>query len=184
MKPFRAIVASGPIALLIATVSVAAATPASARGCAQFNALKRVFPKATAVGLTSRTRIRREARRDPVLPGHCATWFATYRAKVGLLGVMSEAAHADTSLTLYRTHKQALRAFKPTSGPVKRLANGALVRTSNKINSGGMRRTVEVDSVYRNVFINSWSRNDVTPILAADQLRIHRRMHAGIRATS
>ena len=171
-------VATGAIAVLF--VTVAAATPASTRGCAQFRALKSVFPSATAVGLTSRTRVRRAGRRDPVLPGYCATWLATYREGAG---IDREEADANTSLTLYKTHKQALRAFEQTSGRVKRLADGALVRLSdNRLGMAAGKRTVRVASIYRNVLINSHSTADVTPIWGPDQLRLHRRMQAGVHA--
>lgn len=172
---FRLAVASGAAALLFVTVSVAAATPTSVRRCAQFEALKKVFPKATAVGFTSRTAVRREAPREPVWPGRCAAWSAEYRAQL---------AYADTSLTLYRTHKQALVALaEPAYGPVKRLANGALVRTDDSpawVN-GVQKRAVGVVSVYRNVFISSLSIAK-QPISLPSQLRFHRRMHAGVAA--
>ena len=186
LKIYRLFLVVGGVAVLLAATASSSSAEitlkASAPGCAQFQVLKRVFPKATAVGLTSRTAVRREAPRDPVFPGYCATWFAEYSGH-DVAAVIYELANADTSLTVYRTHTQALRAFEQTSGPVKRLANGALVHTSNKPHGNGQRRAVNVVSVYRNVVINSLSIA-VTPILTAQQLRLHRRIDAGVRAAT
>jgi hypothetical protein len=57
-----------------ATATVAFAVTASAPGCAQFGALKRAFPKATAVGFTSREGISRGSIRAPIWPGTCGKW--------------------------------------------------------------------------------------------------------------
>jgi len=172
---FRVAVVSGVVALLFVTASVTAATPATRRGCAQFAALKRVFPNAKAVGFTGRTAVRREALRAPVWPGSCAKWFASYRRPL---------AYVDVSLTLYRSHKQALVALaEPLYGPIKHLANGALVRTDESAASvnGKPKRAAGVVSVYRNVFLSSVSIAD-HPISLASQLRLLRRIDAGVRA--
>jgi hypothetical protein len=178
-KLVRVAVLSVATALLFAIAGVASATPASTGRCAQFKALRGVFPKPTAVGLTSRTAVTRQAPKDPILPGYCGTWSATYREGAG---IDREVADADTSLTLYKTHKQAVREFERTSGQVKRLVDGGLVRITNKGLRSLRKKTVEVVSIYRNVFINSHSTALVTPIWSPDQLRLHRRIQAGVRA--
>ena len=97
-------------AIVAATATVAFALPSGAPGCAKFAALKGVFPKANAIGFTARQPVSRAASlRAPVWPGTCAKWFTRYRR--GSAGV-------DVSLTLYKTHKQALVALaEPLYGP-------------------------------------------------------------------
>jgi hypothetical protein len=171
----RASLAAASLAMVAATATVAVAMPAAAPGCAKFGALKGVFPKASAVGFTERERVVRGEIRAPVWPGTCAKWFTRYRR--GSTGV-------DVSLTLYRTHKQALVALaEPLFGPVERLSNGALVRTNRSAASvnGITKQYTGVVSVYRNVFITSVSIAD-KPISVSAGIRLHRRMHAGVRA--
>jgi hypothetical protein len=72
---------------------------------------------------------------------------------------------------------------EPLYGPVEALPNGARVRTGHEELSvnGFMKRVVGVASVYRNVFIWSGS-GGYKPISLADQMRLHRRIHAAVRA--
>jgi hypothetical protein len=180
-KSFRAVVAIGAVAVLFATVSVAAATPTSASGCAQRKALKKVFPKATAVGFTTRTAVTRGGNppRSMLIftdrPGTCGGWETEYRQLDHSVWI---------GLGLYRTHKQAMAAFtEATSGPTFLLADGAHVRyidgTANV--NGVQERDVGVQTVYRNVFISSGEIAE-DPFPLAAQLRLHRRIHAGVRA--
>ena len=160
-------------AIVAATATVAFALPSGAPGCAKFAALKGVFPKANAIGFTARQPVSRASLRAPVWPGTCAKWFTRYRR--GSAGV-------DVSMTLYKTHKQALVALKePASGPVERLSNGALVRKYRSTTSvdGVMKQAAGVASVYRNVFISSVSIEDKAISLPA-QIRLHRHIHAGV----
>jgi hypothetical protein len=169
------VVAAGAVAMLFTIPGVAPATPSGAHGCAQFEALKGVFPKATAIGFSARTPVRREPLRAPIWPGTCAKWWASYRRG---------SASLDVSLTLYRTHKQVLVALaEPAAGPVERLGNGALVRTRDSIAwvDGVRKRAVGVVSVYRNVFIGSVSIAG-EPVSLRSQMRLHRRIHAGVQA--
>jgi hypothetical protein len=163
----------GAFAVVAATATVAVAVPASVPGCAQFADLKRAFPKATAVGFTSRGRISRGSIRAPIWPGTCAKWFTRYRR--GSAGV-------DVSLTLYKSHRQALVALaEPLFGPVTVLANGAQVRTRRGEGSvnGVRKQYAGVASVYRNVFISSVSI-DEAPVPLAAQKRLHRGIHVGV----
>jgi hypothetical protein len=170
---YAAVAVSGALATLAATATVALALPSSAPGCAKFAALKGVFPKARAAGFTSRQPVTRASLRAPVWPGTCAKWFTRYRR--GSAGV-------DVSLTLYKTHKQALVALaEPAYGPVERLANGALVRKYSAAASvnGVIKKETGVASVYRNVFISSVSIAGKAISLPA-QIRLHREVHAGV----
>jgi hypothetical protein len=82
-------------------------------------------------------------------------------------------------------HKPWSRLPNPFYGPVEALPNGARVRTGDEELSvnrlGFMKRVVGVASVYRNVFIWSGS-GGYKPISLADQMRLHRRIHAAVRA--
>ena len=159
--------------MLAATATVAIAMPSGAPGCAKFAALKGVFPTASAIGFTARQPVSREGLRHPIWPGTCGKWFTRYRR--GSAGV-------DVSLTLYKTHKQALVALgEPIYGPVERLSNGALVRTdrSGASVNGVMKQSAGVVSVYRNVFISSVSIADKAIPLSA-QIRLHRHIDAGV----
>lgn len=183
---FRVAAASGAVALLFAIASVADATPSNAVGCRQANALKGAFPSARAIVFDSRTAVRRITLRDSLGPGACATWQSSYRFRNVLLHV---------SLTLYRTHKQARFALSNSAyGPIKRLANGALMRTDHSVKwvhrakKRVRRRTRLVVSLYRNVL--SSSKSSGRPIDLADkvslrkQIRLHLRMDARIRKTT
>src|SRR5262249_4444600 len=65
---------------------------------------------------------RRAAIRHPIWPGTCGKWHVTYRRG---------SAEVEFTLTLYRTHRQALVALaEPAFGDVEILPNGAAVRTS------------------------------------------------------
>ena len=166
--------ASGALATLAATAALAFAMPSGAPGCAKFHALKGVFPKASTIGFTARQPVSRGSIRAPVWPGTCAKWFTRYRR--GSAGV-------EVSLTLYRTHKQALVALaEPAYGPVERLSNGALVRKNRSATSvnGVMKQSVGVASVYRNVFVSSVSISD-KPLSPSAQMRLHRHIDAGVR---
>jgi hypothetical protein len=168
---YAAVGASGALAMVAATATVALAMPAAAPGCAKFAALKGVFPKPNAVGFTARERIVRGEIRAPVWPGTCGKWFTRYRR--GSTGV-------DVSLTLYKTHEQALVALaEPLSAQVKRLSNGALVRTSrsNVSVNGIAKKDASVASVYRNLFVTSVSIA-YKPIGVSAQIRLHR--HAAV----
>jgi len=184
-KSFRAVVAIGAVAVLFATVSVAAATPTSASGCAQRKALKKVFPKATAVGFTTRTAVTRGGNPPRSMeiflwPGICGGWETEYRQLDHSVWI---------GLGLYRTHKQAMAALTEATsieappGPTFLLADGAHVRyidgTANV--NGVQERDVGVETVYRNVFISSGEIAE-DPFPLAAQLRLHRRIHAGVRA--
>jgi len=160
-------------AIVAATATVAFALPSGKPGCAKFAALKGVFPNARAIGFTARQPVSRASLRAPVWPGTCATWFTRYRR--GSTGV-------DVSLTLYKTHKQALVALaEPAYGPVESLSNGALVRKYSGAASvdGVMKQDTGVASVYRNVFVGSVSIADKAIPLSA-QIRLHRHIHAGV----
>ena len=167
------VVASGVLAVVTVTASGSLAMPGS--GCAQFKALKGVFPKASAVGLTAQTRVIRGEVRSPIWPGTCDKWFTSYRRG---------SVKAEVSLTLYRTHKQALVALaEPAYGHEVRLPSGALVRVLAGMAGvdGAMTPTAGVASVYRNVFVSSLSI-DAEPIGIAAQTRLHRSIHAGVLA--
>ena len=170
---YGAAAVSGSLATLAATATVAFALPSGAPGCTQLAALKGVFPKASAIGFTARQPVSRASLRAPVFPGTCGKWFTSYRRAP---------AGVDVSLTLYKTHKQALAALaEPLYGPVERLSNGALVRKNRSTTSvnGVMRQYAGVVSVYRNVFISSVSiaHNAIPP---SAQIRLHRHIHAGV----
>jgi hypothetical protein len=170
---YGAAAVSGSLATLAATATVAFALPSGAPGCAKFAALKGVFPTASAIGFKARQPVSRGLLRAPVFPGTCAKWFTRYRS--GSVGV-------DVSLTLYKTHKQALVALaEPLYGPVERLSNGALVRRNRSTASvkGVMKQYAGVVSVYRNVFISSVSIANKAISLSA-QIRLHRHIHGGV----
>lgn len=158
---------------LLVPLGTAFAQPSGPPGCSKFAALKGIFPTASAIGFTSRQPISRESLRAPVWPGACAKWFTRYRR--GSAGV-------DVSLTLYKTHKQALTALaEPIYGPVERLSNGAVVRKNRSTTSvnGVMKQYAGVVSVYRNVFVSSLSIANKAISLSA-QIRVHRHIHAGV----
>jgi hypothetical protein len=160
---------------------------ASASGCGQRKALKKVFPKATAVGFTTRTAITRGGNPPRSMeifdwPGTCGGWETEYRQLDHSVWI---------GLGLYRTHKQAMAALTEATsieappGPTFLLADGAHVRYIDGTArvKGVQERDVGVETVYRNVFICSGEiAEDPFPLVA--QLRLHRRMHAGVRATS
>ena len=168
-----AAVASGALATLAATVAFA--TPSATPTCGQLQALRDVFPKAATVGFTGRDRVARSRLRSPIWPGTCGKWYTGYRRGSTRLRV---------SLTLYRTHEQALVALaEPAFGPVQNLSNGARVRQHLAPVSvdGVMRQFGGVASVYRNVFISSGSIAD-EPVSLQAQNRVHRRIHTGVSA--
>jgi hypothetical protein len=157
----------------IATTSVTVAMPVRSPGCSQFQALKRVFPHASAIGFTAREPVTRGALRAPVWPGTCAKWFTRYRRG---------SDEIEVSLTLYRTHKQALVALaEPSLGPVEVLPNGALARRGSSPTStnGVAAQFAGIVSVYRNVFISSLSIAH-NPVRLATQMRLHRGIHARV----
>jgi hypothetical protein len=144
-------------------------------GCGKFEALKAAFPEAGAIGFTSREPVSRSSLRAPIWPGTCAAWWTTYRQ--GSAGV-------DVSLTLYKTHEQALVALaEPLYGPVERLSDGAFVRTNRSPASvdGVPKKSASVVSVYRNVFYSSTSIAD-EPISVSAQIRLHRGIDEGVLA--
>jgi hypothetical protein len=166
--------------------SVADATSLRVHGCGQFNTLRGVFPTAWAIVFDSRTAVRRIALRDSLGPGRCATWQASYRYRNIALHV---------SLSLYRTQKQARFALTNSAyGPVKRLANGALMRTDYSVAwvYGAKKRVRKrarlVVSLYRNVLISSessaWPISLADKVSLAKQLRLHLRMDAAVRAAA
>jgi len=170
----RAAMFSLALTTVAATASVGVATPTPASGCVHLKALKRAFPKPTAVQFTAREPVSRGAIRSPVWPGTCGKWFTRYRR--GLTEV-------DISLTLYGTHEQALVALaEPLYGTEEVLASGARVRYlgSNVSVDGTWRRFAGVASVYRNVFISS-SSIAKTPITLRAQLALHRATHVRVR---
>ena len=164
-------------AMALMTVAAAAPMPTGARACSEFEGLKRVFPKASAIGFTARKAITRANLRQPIWPGTCKKryWFTSYSRA---------SAYVDVSLTPYNTHEQALVALnEPLYSPVELLPNGALVRTGSGGASvdGVIKQHAGVASVYRNVFISSVSIAH-EPISLAAQVRLHRRIHAGVLA--
>jgi hypothetical protein len=143
-------------------------------GCTKFKALKAVFPEASAVGFSARAPVRRAPRRAPVWPGRCGGWWTTYDGSEGV----------DITVTLYKTHEQALVALaEPAFGPVEKLGNGALARTFRAGASvdGAPKQSTGFASVYRNVFSSSLSIAD-EPISLAAHERLHRRIDAGLLA--
>ena len=151
--------------------------PVDGRACTQFEALKRVFPAAAAIGLTGREPVRRGVLRQPHWPGTCKQryWFASYN---------SASTYVEFSLTPYSSHEQALVALaEPDYGPVERLRSGAVVRRERSQVSvdGVMKQHAGIASVYRNVFISSGSIAH-QPVSLATQERLHRRIHASLRA--
>lgn len=165
--------ASGALATLAAAVAFAA--PSATPACDRLQALRDVFPKSAIVGFTGRDRVARQPLRAPIWPGTCGKWWTTYRR--GSTGL-------DVSVTLYRTHQQALVALaEPAYGPVQTLSNGARVRRLRAAVSvnGVARQYAGVASVYRNVFISSLSIAD-EPILLGAQNRVHRRIQTGVSA--
>jgi hypothetical protein len=170
---YGAAAASGALATLAATATFAFAMPSGAPGCAKFHALKGVFPKSSTIGFTTQP-VTRGSIRAPVWPGTCAKWFTRYRR--GSAGV-------EVSLTLYKTHKQALVALaEPAYGPVERLSN-ALVRRNRSATSvdGVTEQFAGVASVYRSVFVSSVSISD-KPVSVSAQMGLHRHIHAGVLA--
>ena len=148
---------------------------ANTAGCEKFEALKTAFPEASEVAFAERESIKRQGKRSPVWPGRCGAWWTTYR---------QGSARVDVSLTLYKTHEQALVALEePAYGPVERLSTGALVRTNRSPASvdGVPKKSASVVSVYRNVFYSSTSIED-EPISVSAQIRLHRRIDEGVLA--
>jgi hypothetical protein len=91
-------------------------------------------------------------------------------------------AGVDISLTLYKSHRQALVALaEPLYGPVAGMANGAQVRTLRGEGwvNGVRKQSADVASVYRNVFISSVSI-DEDPVPLDAQKRLHRAIHAWV----
>jgi hypothetical protein len=167
-----AVVLSAAVGALAATAT-AVAEPAGAPGCRQLGALRSAFPDAAAIGFTTRERVARESLRAPIWPGTCGKWFTRYRRGP---------AEIEVSLTLYKTHRQALVALaEPLYGPVKDLANGARVRTSISLASvnGVFKTAAGVASVYRNVFISSLSIAK-SPVPLVTQMRLHRGIHGRV----
>jgi hypothetical protein len=110
-----------------------------------------------------------------VWPGICGGWETEYRQLDHSVWI---------GLGLYRTHKQAMAAFtEATSGPTFLLADGAHVRYIDGTAdvNGVQERDVGVETVYRNVFVSSLETAE-DPFPLAAQLRLHRRIHAGVRA--
>jgi len=172
-KSLYVVVASSAVALAAASVSFG--LPEGKPGCEQLATLKGVFPKAGAIGLTERKAVTRGEIRSPIWPGTCGKWFTSYHRG---------SAYVEVSLTLYKTHRQALVALaEPAYGPVVRLPGGALVRKLAGVAgvNGVNTPTAQVASVYRNVFIGSVSIA-AKPIDVAAQMRLHRRVHAGVQA--
>jgi hypothetical protein len=161
------------LATLAATATVGSALPSRAPGCATFAALKGAFPTARAAGFTARQPVVRGQVRGTIWPGTCARWFTRYRRP---------SAGVDISMTLYKTHKQAVAALsEPAYGAVERLSNGALVRKDRAKTSvnGVTKQYAGVDSVYRNVLIGSVSIADKAISLPA-QIRLHREIDSGV----
>jgi hypothetical protein len=148
-----------------------ARTLASSTGCSHAEVMDRVFPKARAIGFTGRTTVGRSAA-TYVPRGSCGTWSISYRR--GPAGV-------DVNLTLFRSHKQALWITHELRG-WEHLKDGALVKEEDEFGAppgGPMKRELRVWSVYRDVLIFSRSAGDRL-ISLASQLRLHRRVHAGV----
>jgi hypothetical protein len=183
-RPLVAVVSGLVLFCAAALITVAQATfMTSPGGCVRVGTLKTVFPAAVTVGFTARGSIRHQAPRGFVWPGRCDGWWTTYtHARLS----------SDVSITLYDTPRQALAALsEPAYGQQRSLPNGAHVRTLittpiiNGVRSG---QTGFVASAYRNVFISSTGRCSPPPGACrgtdaiADEMRIHRRIHAAILA--
>jgi hypothetical protein len=168
---------------LAATAAVSAAASANGRACTQFEALKRVFPAASAMGfvtpgITVRV-VRRSGGHSIYWPGSCKKrwWFASYSRGAAPRGVYA----VEVTLTPFNTHEQALAALtEPAMGPVERLDNGAVVRRSGPQQGAAGRWHAAMASVYRNVFISSWSQTYDHLVSLSAQERLHRRIHAGV----
>ena len=159
---------AGLLALLAAAiVAVAHATPAtSAGGCVGAATIKSMFPRAATVGFKAHREIRAEPRRGTLYPGWCGSRWTTYEAAY-------PEPYVDVSVTFYKIHKDALAPLsEPLFGPIRTLPDGAQVRTHAGVSPGAV-------SVFRNVFIMSVS---VEGASVSAQLRIHRRIHAAVRA--
>jgi len=158
---------AGLLALLAAAIVAGAqATPTTSTSrCASVAAIESVFPKAAIVGFKVRRQIRAQSRRQPFFPGWCGSRWTTYESYPG--------PSIDVSVTLYRTHRNALAPLsEPLYGPIRTLPNGASVRTLGGVSPGAA-------SVFRNVFVSSTSVDGAS---VSAQLRIHRRIHAAVLA--
>jgi hypothetical protein len=119
--------------------------------------------------------------RAPIWPGRCAGWWTEYER----IANGEQIAYVDASVTLYRTHAQAMTALmEPAYDWPKALRNGGAVRLA--LDGGG------AASVIRNVFISTVSSHLPTDaagvpdfaggpdIGLAAQLRIHNRIHSAV----
>ena len=154
-------------------VAVNTASPATSGGCGELKSLRQVFPAAKAVGFDRRGAVRRESLREPIWPGTCGKLFTRYfRGKRAI----------EVSVTLYKTHKQALVALaEPAYAPVDVLDNGAEMRVgiSDVFVDGAPRKSVGAASVIRNVFISSLEIS-ARPIPPPAHVRLHRGIHARV----
>ena len=128
-----ALAAFGAMTFASSPLTAAHATPTSATGCALVDVMKTVFPKATSVGFNTRWRIARVGRRHPSFKGWCGNWATTYTDDRG--GPEGQPlrpyrAFAEVRVSLYKTRRDALVALhEPAFGPIRKLRNGARIRT-------------------------------------------------------
>lgn len=147
--------------------------PKAAPGCMPLGKLKRVFPAATVVGFTGRSRIKTEEARDPVFPGRCGAFWTTYTGRHGKT--------VDVGITLYKTAKETSAPLAEAfPARVHAAANGARVRTIGPTRvyvNGTPASETGADSAFRRLFISSESiSTSMSPVRNPVQLRIHRRL--------
>jgi hypothetical protein len=157
---------------------VSHATPMSTSGCARAAAMKSVFPKAVAVGFSTRSPVTRVGRRHPYWPGWCGNWRAEYKGYEGHPG-----AFAQVLVSLYKTRADALVALaEPAYGKTRILPNGVRLRSTVYTANGGSYSGGSVGaiaSVARNVFISSLGCCGGSKAVRA-QMKIHRRIQAAV----
>ena len=139
-------------------------------GCMQPSKLKGVFPPARTAGFAGRSHIKVQGARDPIYPGRCSAFWATYSVRPG--------ETVDVVVTLYKSAKDLSAPLAEAAvGPVRRLSNGARVRTfqgSSGVN-GAPAKDTYVESAYRKILIQGTSISTAgTPVPIPAQLRLHR----------
>lgn len=179
----RARAAGSLVVLLVAAaVSAQSATAGGSDYCRHSTKIRTVFPTAKAIGFSQRGSTTFQAPRAPVWPGRCVGWWVEYR-RLGQAGRVE--SYADVSVTVYRTHAQALAALtEPLAVPTLTLSDGARARID--------RHHGWILSVIDNVLIGSTSSylptdgNGVPDFAGGPDLsvpvlmRIHRVLHANI----
>ena len=147
-------------------------------GCGRAAVMKSVFPKAEAVGFSTRSPVRRAGRRHPYWPGWCGNWRAEYKGYEGHPG-----AYAQVLVSLYKTRSQALVALaEPAYGKTQILPNGVRMRSAVYTAHGGQYSGGSmgaIASVARNVFISSLGCCGGRTAVRA-QMQLHRRIQAAV----